>query len=144
MKSDIIVTVGCLRRFCQHDVDEFTQLTPVCLAAQSHGLKLVMYEGGPGVMENGVFTGGAETQAITDKAIAFNQDPHIQQPLQDILQAWYDVVTTNGSNASPGKCPVCLLLLLLLLLLSLLLLLLFFFFFFCSSFSVVVAIIVIV
>ena len=113
VKSDIIViksdiTVGCPRHLCHHNIDEFTQLTLVCLSAQSHGLKLVMYEGGPSVMENGVFTGGAETQAITDKAIAFNQDPHIQQPLQDILQAWYDIVTTNGSNTSPGKCPECL------------------------------------
>ena len=75
------------------------------LAAQYHGLKLVMYEGGPSVMENGVFTGGASTQAITDKAIAFNQDPHIQRPVQDVLEACLLYTSPSPRDMTISRMP---------------------------------------
>ncbi|KAK7495080.1 hypothetical protein BaRGS_00013720 [Batillaria attramentaria] len=63
--------------------------------ALAHGLKLVMYEGGPGMVNQ-------RDSAVTDKAITFNRDQHIQRPVEDVLEAWYDIVTSNHSNASPG------------------------------------------
>ncbi|PVD23821.1 hypothetical protein C0Q70_17095 [Pomacea canaliculata] len=70
--------------------------------AQANGLKLVMYEGGPSVMEEGAIVSGANVQAVTDKAIAFNRDDAIRRPVQEQLNIWLDVVTNNARNNKPG------------------------------------------
>lgn len=72
------------------------------LFMQTHHLQLVMYEGGPSVMQNKVFNGGAASQAITDKAIAFNKDSHVEQPITDVMNLWYKTVTQDASNKYPG------------------------------------------
>lgn len=83
------------------------QVTPVPLmitiSSQANGLKLVMYEGGPSVMEEGAIVSGANVQAVTDKAIAFNRDDAIRQPVQEQLNIWFDVVTNNARNNKPGE-----------------------------------------
>ncbi|KAK7495076.1 hypothetical protein BaRGS_00013716, partial [Batillaria attramentaria] len=97
------MSMSQIQHLCDSDLphikDSYSHYMDV---AKAHGLKLVMYEGGPSVMENGAIVNGAHVQEVTDKAIAFNKDPHIQKPVEDVLEAWYDVVTSNGSNASPG------------------------------------------
>ncbi|KAK7101074.1 hypothetical protein V1264_023919 [Littorina saxatilis] len=97
------MTMAQIQNLCNSDLqkqkDSYSHYMDV---AKSHGLKLVMYEGGPSVMENGAIVNGAHVQAVTDKAIAFNKDPAIEQPMKDILQGWHDIVTSNGSNAYPG------------------------------------------
>nr|KAG5708911.1 hypothetical protein BaRGS_009320 [Batillaria attramentaria] len=70
-------------------------------AALSHGLKLLMYEGGPAIHERTPWLIHGDS-AVTNKAIAFNEDPAIRQPVLDVLSAWYDIVTSNGSNSIPG------------------------------------------
>ena len=61
-----------------------------------------MYEGGPSIVADRATRNGSHGQEETDKAIAFNKDPAIEKPVMDILQAYYDIVTTNDSNDSPG------------------------------------------
>lgn len=78
--------------------------TDWCICCQSHGLQLVMYEGGPGVMESGAIAHfGQHTQAVTDKVIAFNKDSHMEQPIIDIMDTWFKLVTQDPSNKSPGN-----------------------------------------
>nr|KAG5705277.1 hypothetical protein BaRGS_010728 [Batillaria attramentaria] len=97
------MTMEEIQHLCDIDLpNKREQFTHYMDVAKAHGLKLVMYEGGPGIMEGGAIRNGAHVQAVTDKAIAFHQDSHIQRPVQDVLEAWYDIVTSNGSNASPG------------------------------------------
>ncbi|KAK7495111.1 hypothetical protein BaRGS_00013751 [Batillaria attramentaria] len=90
------MTMAEIQHLCDvglaHEKDTDRHYMDVALA---HGLKLVMYEGGPGMAN-------PDNAAVTDKAIAFNKDQHIQRPVEDVMKAWYDIVTSNGSNSSPG------------------------------------------
>ncbi|XP_070194227.1 uncharacterized protein [Littorina saxatilis] len=65
--------------------------------AKAHGLKLLMYEGGPAVRNPDTTVPG-----VTAQALAFNRDPLMQPALRDIINAWYEIVTANASNSSPG------------------------------------------
>nr|KAG5705276.1 hypothetical protein BaRGS_010727 [Batillaria attramentaria] len=91
------MTMAEIQHLCDvglaHEKDTDRHYMDVALA---HGLKLVMYEGGPGMAN-------PDNAAVTDKAIAFNKDQHIQRPVEDVMEAWYDIVTSNGSNSSPGQ-----------------------------------------
>ncbi|KAK7099642.1 hypothetical protein V1264_022725 [Littorina saxatilis] len=65
--------------------------------AKAHGMKLVMYEGGPLM-----FAPSNADGPVTDKCMAFNRDPHIRPAILDIMNAWYSTVTTNSANSRPG------------------------------------------
>ncbi|KAK7101075.1 hypothetical protein V1264_023920 [Littorina saxatilis] len=60
--------------------------------AKAHGLQLVMYEGGPAV-RNPKYVAG-----VTAKAHAFNRDPLMRNAVKDILEAWYNIVTSKGGG----------------------------------------------
>lgn len=70
--------------------------------AKNHSLDLVMYEGGPAVMEPGAISHGTSNDDVTNKAIAFNSDPHIKDNVKAILEAWKSIVTDTSGNQSPG------------------------------------------
>ncbi|XP_070194225.1 uncharacterized protein [Littorina saxatilis] len=94
------MTMAEIQHACDVDLANQTHVDQHYMdMAKSLGLKLVMYEGGPGFREGNPNHDNTE---VTAKAIAFNRDPHIIKPMHDVMQAWYDVVTTNASNASPG------------------------------------------
>nr|KAG5710339.1 hypothetical protein BaRGS_009055 [Batillaria attramentaria] len=92
-----------IQHLCDIDLpNQKAAFTHYMNVAKSHGLKLVMYEGGPSVMENQALKNGGSDEAVTNKAIAFNMDPAIQRPVHDVLEAWYSIVTSNSANHSPG------------------------------------------
>ncbi|OWF45168.1 uncharacterized protein LOC110457373 [Mizuhopecten yessoensis] len=70
--------------------------------AKNHSLALVMYEGGPAVMEPGAISHGTSNDAVTTKAIAFNSDPHIKVNVMAILNAWKRIVTDAPGNQASG------------------------------------------
>ncbi|XP_060082274.1 uncharacterized protein LOC132561592 [Ylistrum balloti] len=70
--------------------------------AKNHSLALVMYEGGPAVMEPGAISLGSSNDSVTNKAIAFNSDPHIKDNVKAILNAWKSIVTDAAGNKAPG------------------------------------------
>ncbi|XP_033727237.1 uncharacterized protein LOC117316649 [Pecten maximus] len=70
--------------------------------AKNHSLSLVMYEGGPAVMEPGAISHGSSNDDVTTKAIAFNSDPHIKDNVMAILEAWKSIVTDSPGNQAPG------------------------------------------
>ncbi|KAK7099795.1 hypothetical protein V1264_022849 [Littorina saxatilis] len=114
---------GCDKATTKH-ADQFVHMTPQQIqhlcdtdlpnvkasfahyvdVAKAHGLKLVMYEGGPSIMEGSAISGnhGSSTAGVTDKAISFHRDPHIQKPVEDVLDTWYNTVSKATFNQPPG------------------------------------------
>ncbi|CAG2220349.1 unnamed protein product [Mytilus edulis] len=70
--------------------------------AKKHGLKLLMYEGGPSIMEGSAIGHGISHDDVTNKAIAFNRDQHIKSVVDNLLEAWYKIVVHDPQNSSPG------------------------------------------
>ncbi|XP_046365235.2 uncharacterized protein LOC124141307 [Haliotis rufescens] len=103
-KEIVSMSMSQIQDLCKKDVPDMEDYLHYYLnMSKSHGLQLVMYEGGPGVMESGAIAHfGQHTQAVTDKAIAFNKDSHMEQPIIDIMDTWFKLVTQDPSNKSPG------------------------------------------
>ncbi|OPL32612.1 hypothetical protein AM593_00353, partial [Mytilus galloprovincialis] len=70
--------------------------------AKKHGLKLLMYEGGPSIMEGSAIAQGVSHDEVTNKAITFNRDQHIKSVVDKLLEAWYKIVINDPQNSSPG------------------------------------------
>ena len=62
-----------------------------------------MYEGGPAILENNAIAHGISHSAVTNKAIAFNKDPHIEPVVDNVLEAWNTIVSNDPQNTSPGN-----------------------------------------
>ncbi|KAK3083039.1 hypothetical protein FSP39_012374 [Pinctada imbricata] len=69
--------------------------------AKNHSLKLLMYEGGPGIVEAGAIAHGSHQQSVTEKAIAFNRHGMMEVAVTDVLEAWRNV-TSISYNSPPG------------------------------------------
>ncbi|XP_052218524.1 uncharacterized protein LOC127836133 isoform X2 [Dreissena polymorpha] len=63
--------------------------------SRSHGLKLLMYEGGPGLESS-------THDASTQYAIAYNRHDLMADSVNELMQAWYDVVYNDPQNTAPG------------------------------------------
>ncbi|XP_067684249.1 uncharacterized protein [Haliotis asinina] len=99
----IHMSMAQIQQYCKNELPTMQKSFQYFMdLAKTHHLQLVMYEGGPSVMQNKVFNGAASNQAITDKAIAFNRDSHIEQPITDVMNLWYSTVTQDTSNKYPG------------------------------------------
>lgn len=65
-----------------------------------------MYEGGPAIMENSAIAHGVSHDLVTQKAIEFNRDSHIEPVVDNALESWRKIVTNDINNNSPGEFKV--------------------------------------
>ena len=66
------------------------------LILQAHNLKLLMYEGGPGLETS-------RNDGATLAAIAFNRHDAMEEAVREVLEAWYSIVGADPYNTHPGK-----------------------------------------
>ena len=65
---------------------------------QAHGVKLLMYEGGPGMV-----TSNAVDNNATVHAISFDRSDEMEIAVTDVLESWYNITNTDSYNSHPGK-----------------------------------------
>ncbi|KAK3588193.1 hypothetical protein CHS0354_012255 [Potamilus streckersoni] len=92
-----------IQQFCMNDIPNYESDFKYYMdLALSHGVKLLMYEGGPGIVESGAIEHGVSNNDVTAKAIAFNHDPLMEPVVHDVLVLWDRTVARNASNGFPG------------------------------------------
>ncbi|XP_064610047.1 uncharacterized protein LOC135474001 [Liolophura sinensis] len=89
---------------CQNDINNNYPKTwgKFLNMAKDHGLKLLTYEAGPSVSEGGAIVNGANKEEVTNKAIAFNKDSHIETAVYELLNKWNGVIAKAPGNSFPG------------------------------------------
>ncbi|ESO88846.1 hypothetical protein LOTGIDRAFT_234415 [Lottia gigantea] len=93
-----------IQRYCKNELPakeaEFKHYMDL---AKAYGVQLVMYEGGPSVMESSALRHfGQSNKATTEKAIAFNKDSHMEESVKDVLNLWNKVVVKDPHTKQGG------------------------------------------
>ncbi|XP_045209692.2 uncharacterized protein LOC123561405 [Mercenaria mercenaria] len=96
-KHDITqLSMADIRALCKKDlpksINDFHYFMNM---SKTYNLKLLMYEGGPGLESS-------RNNNATDHAIAFNRHDLAEDATADVLEAWYDIVTADPYNTHPG------------------------------------------
>ena len=67
------------------------------LFQQKYNLKLLSYEGGPGLENSRI-----NDDEVTKQAVKFNAHGLMEDVLTEILETWYSVVNDDPYNTFPG------------------------------------------
>lgn len=54
-------------------------------------------------MEGSAISHGVSHNDVTNRAIAFNKDPHIQSVVNNLMEAWGRIVVKDPQNSFPGE-----------------------------------------
>ncbi|KAL4221680.1 hypothetical protein ACF0H5_019937 [Mactra antiquata] len=85
-----------IRNLCKQDLPKsINDFNYYMNMSKSHNLKLLMYEGGPGLESS-------RNNNATTHAISFNRNDLIGDATQDVLEAWYNIVNSDPYNTWPG------------------------------------------
>ncbi|KAJ8320511.1 hypothetical protein KUTeg_002098 [Tegillarca granosa] len=97
------LTMDGIASYCENDTNRIESgYRDYMEVAKNHSVKLLMYEGGPAIMENSAIAHGVSHDLVTQKAIEFNRDSHIEPVVYNVLESWRRIVANDINNNSPG------------------------------------------